>query len=144
MNLLTSLKSAGIAAGLALAIGVAPAMAAPSVTFSFGGPGPGPYFGGGPGIHLHFGDPKYFKYCLDDDGIEWGLEHKGWDHVHVIRHNHNDDWDNKVWVVAQDYKGDWYQMRVDRCTHKVDKVHLVHLHNKGPFNFNNFHFTFSF
>ena len=73
------------------------------------------------------------------------VEHRGWDNVHVIRHNHNDDFDNKVWVVAQDYKGDWYMMRVDRCSHQVDRVRRVHSHDDhGDFDFNHFHFNFSF
>jgi hypothetical protein len=139
-----SLKSAAVAAGLALAIGAggfaAPTQAA-SLTFNFGGGGMGP---GGPGVHFRFGDPRYFNYCLDDDGIENRLERRGYDNVHVIRHNHNDDYDNKVWVAAQDYRGDWYMMRVDRCTHEVDRVRRVHRHNEGDFDPNNFHFSFSF
>jgi hypothetical protein len=143
----TSLKSAAVAAGLALALAaggfVAPTQAA-SLSFNFGGGGMsmGP---GGPGVHFRFGDPRYFNYCLDDDGIENRLERRGWDHVHVIRHNHNDDYDNKVWVVAQDYRGDWYMMRVDRCSHDVDRVRRVHSHNDhGDFDPNSFHFSFSF
>lgn len=136
-----SFKSAAAAAALALAIGAgsfaAPAQAA-SLTFNFGGPGPGP------GMHFHFGDPKYFKYCLDNDGIENRLERRGWDHVHVIRHNHDDDNNNKVWVVAQDYRGDWYMMRVDRCSHQVDRVRRVHRHDEGNFDWNRFNFSFSF
>ena len=32
--------------------------------------------------------------------IDNRLEHRGYDNVHIIRHNHNDDCDNKVWVVG--------------------------------------------
>jgi hypothetical protein len=145
MALFTSIKSRAATAALALAMAAggfaAPAQAA-GITLNFGTPG---YGFGGSGIHLHFGDQGYFKYCLDDDGIINRLEHKGYDNIHIIRHNHNDDYDNKVWVVAQDWKGDWYQMRVDRCTHAVDRLHRVHKHNDhNPFDYNHFGFTFNF
>jgi hypothetical protein len=144
MALLSTIKSTVTAAALALAVGAAgvaaPAQAAPSITLNFGSPG----FGMTPGVQLHFGGPNYFKYCLNDNGIVDRLENRGYDNVHIIRHNHNDDYDNKVWVVAQNYKGDWYQMRVDRCTHKVDHIRLVHKHNNGNFDFNRFSFSFSF
>jgi hypothetical protein len=145
-----SFKSAAVGAALALAIGAggiaAPAQAA-SLSFNFGGGGMsmGPGGPGGPGMHFHYGDRRYFDYCLDDNGIERRLERRGYDNVHVIRHNHGDDSDNKVWVVAQDYRGDWYMMRVDRCSHDVDHVRRVHGHNDhGGFDPNNFHFSFSF
>jgi hypothetical protein len=140
MTLLSSLKTgltvAAVAATVAIGGAAAPAQAA-SITFGFGGfPG---------GVHLHFGDPTYYHYCLDDNGIIDRLEHRGYSNVHIIRHNHDDDFDNKVWVVAQDWHGDWYQMRVDRCTHAVDDLHLVHSHHDhGPFDYGHFNFTFNF
>ena len=142
MKLLSSLKTGLTAAAFAASVamvGAPPAQAA-SITFGFGGYGfPG-------GVHLHFGDPRYYDYCLDDDGIVARLEHRGYSHVHIIRHTHDDDFYNKVWVVAQDWHGDWYQMRVDRCTHAVDDLHLVHSHDHdhGYFDYNHFHFTFNF
>jgi hypothetical protein len=141
MALFSSIKTGAAAASLALAIAAggfaAPAQAAVSLSLQFGSPS----------MHMHFGDRQYFKYCLSDDGIEARLERRGYDNVHVIRHDNNDDYNNKVWVVAQNYKGDWYQMRVDRCTHAVDKLHLIHKHQKHEhqeFDFNRFSFTYNF
>jgi len=147
MALFTSIKSGIAATALALAMGVggfaAPAQAAGSITLNFGNPGFG--FVAPGGVTVHFGDKGYFKYCLDDDGIINRLENRGYDNVHIIRHNHNDDHSNKVWVVAQDWKGDWYQMRVDRCTHAVDHLRRVHKHNDhNPFDYNHFSFSFNF
>jgi len=135
----TGLTVTAFAASVAIGGLAAPAQAG-SITFNFGGPGP--FF---PGMHLHFGDPNYYQYCLDDDQVVERLQHRGYSHVHIIRHNHDDDYGNKVWVVAQDWHGDWYQMRVDRCTHQVDDLHLVHSHiDHGPFDYNHFGFTFNF
>ena len=137
MAIFSSIKTGAAAAAIALAVSfggaAAPAQAA-SLTFNFGSPG----------FHLHFGDPTYYKYCLDDNGIIYRLENRGYDHVHIIRHNHNDDYDNKVWVVAQDRHGNWVQMRVDRCTHAVDHLRVVHRHDSGNFDFNHFSFSFNF
>lgn len=147
MAIFNSIKTGAAAAALAIAMAAggfaAPAQAA-SITLNLGTPGGFGFVAPG-GVTVHFGDARYYKYCLDDDGIEARLEHRGYDNVHVIRHTHDDDWNNKVWVVAQDWKGDWYQMRVDRCTHAVDRLHLVHKHNDhNPFDYNHFSFSFSF
>jgi hypothetical protein len=142
MKLLSSFKTGltvAAFAAVAMAGAAVPAQAS-SITFGFGG------FGGFPsGVHLHFGDPSYYNYCLEDDGIIDRLEHRGYSYVHIIRHDHDDDFDNKVWVVGQDWHGDWYQMRVDRCTHAVDHLHLVHSHHdKGNFDYGHFSFNFNF
>ena len=44
-----------------------------------------------------------------------------------------------------DWHGDWYQMRVDRCTASVDRLHRVHRTMiSGNFDYGHFNFTFNF
>ncbi len=124
MKLLTSIKTGATAVALAASVAAAgfaaPAQAA-SITLNLGTPGF--YFPGG--VVVHFGDKDYFKYCWTDSRIITKLEQRGYDHVRIIRSNDDDDHDNKVWVIGRDDDGDWWQMRVDRCTHKVDKIHKL-------------------
>jgi hypothetical protein len=129
----------GIRAGLlAVALGgtaiagAAPAQAAVGFQLNFGGPGPGP----GPGVHLRFGMPNYFDFCLTNSQIRRELRQNGYRNVDIIRENNRTD---KVWAVGKK-RGDWFLMRVDRCTGRVDRIREVDAPDrKGHFNF-----TFSF
>ena len=121
-------------AGTALG-SVAPAQAQSNPSFGFslnfgGGPSAGPSAGPKGGIHLQFGDKNYFKYCLTNSQIERGLSNKGYRDVQIVRESRRDD---KVYVVAR--KGrDYYSMRVDRCSGKVDQVREVRRNRNGGFN----------
>lgn len=139
MTLSTTLKT-GLRAGVvALALagtaigGVAPAQAQSSAQFgfslNFGNSAPKG------GIQLHFGDRDYFKFCLSNTQIRNGLRAKGYRNIDIVRESHR--W-NQVWVVAQK-RGDWYSMRVNRCTGKVDHVREVNRNRNGSFNLS---FTF--
>jgi hypothetical protein len=139
MNLSTTLKT-GIRAGIvALALGGTALVAAPvqaaqpnfGFQLNFGNGG----FGNG-GIVLHFGDDNYFDYCLTNSQIRSALRGKGYSQVKVVKESNST---NKVWVIYRD-DGDWFQARVDRCTHKVDRVEEIYPH--GPDN--SFNLTFSF
>lgn len=139
MTLSTTLKT-GIRAGVvALALagtaigGVAPVQAQSNPSFGFS-----LNFGNGSprgGIQLHFGDRDYFKFCLSNTQIRSGLRNAGYRDVRIVRESNNT---NKVYVVAQK-RGDWYSMRVDRCTRKVDRVREIERNRNGSFNLS---FTF--
>jgi hypothetical protein len=139
MTLSTTLKNslrAGVVAvalaGTAL-VGAAPAQAQSSPNFGFSlNFGNGGGFGMGPkgGITLHFGDRNYFKYCLSNSQIRSALRDKGYRNVQIVREQNSS---NKVWAVGQK-RGDWYSMRVDRCTGKVDRVREVERRRNGTFN----------
>jgi hypothetical protein len=129
LNVLKNSIRAGV---VALAIGgtalgsIAPAQAAtPNFGFSlnFGQQAPKG------GVYLHFGDENYFDFCLTDRQIERGLRNKGYTMIRQVREENRS---NKVWYVARKH-GDWYQMRVDRCTGKVDRVREVERRSNGSF-----------
>lgn len=137
MTLSTSLKTTMRAGVVALALagtaigGIAPVQAAsaqPTFGFSlnFGGNGPKG------GIQLNFGDKDYFKWCLTNTQIKSGLRNAGYRDVRIVRESNNT---NKVYVVAQK-RGDWYSMRVDRCTRKVDRVQEIERNRNGSFTLN--------
>jgi hypothetical protein len=147
--MLQTIKTTGRAALVAVALGATaftamPAQAAePSGSFSlqFGNGGGGPkFFGhGGPGfgfgfgngngsIQLHFGDRDFFNYCLTNRQIERGLDNRGFNQVRVVKSG-----DRKVIAVGK-WSGRWYEMRVDRCTGKVDHVKRVKQRNNGAFS----------
>jgi hypothetical protein len=139
MTLSTALKT-GLRAGIvALALGGTALVAAPvqaaspnfGFQLNFGNGG----FGGG-GIVLHFGDDNYFDYCLTNSQIRSALRNKGYSYVKIVKESNNT---NKVWAIGKKY-GDWYQLRVDRCTGKVDRVEQIY--PDGPDN--SFNLTFSF
>ena len=126
-------------AGTAFA-GVAPVQAQsnPNIGFSLnfgngGGPSGGFSFGGPRGgITLHFGDRDYFRHCLTNRQITSGLRDRGYRDVRIVREENRN---NKVWVVAQKNR-DWYQMRVDRCTGKVDRIREIDRRRDGGFSLN--------
>jgi hypothetical protein len=142
MNMLQTIKTTGRAALVAAALGATaltavPVQAAePSGSFSLqfgpgsGGPmhfGEGFRFGNG-NITLHFGDRNFFKFCLTNRQIERGLERRGFDHVRIVRSG-----ERKVIAVGK-WGSRWYEMRVDRCTGKVDHVKRVKQRTNGSFS----------
>lgn len=143
MTLSTTLKTNLRAGVVALALagtaigGIAPVQAAPaSPQFGFSlNFGNGNFTGPKGGVQLNFGDRDYFKFCLSNTQIRNGLRAKGYRNVDIVRESHR--W-NQVWVVAQK-RGDWYSMRVNRCTGKVDQVREVNRNRNGSFNLS---FTF--
>lgn len=142
MTILNSLKTSGKAAVVALVLGstamvAVPAQAAsptPSFSFSFGvgngfSPAPG-------GMRLHFGDSNYFDYCMTNREIVRSLRDYGYRDVQIVKEGNQY---NKVIAIGR--KGsNWYQMRVDRCSGKVDRV--TRLERRG--NSNGFNITLSF
>jgi hypothetical protein len=135
MILLNTLKAGVVALALAgTAITAVPAQAAsPMFGFSLnllGG-------GGGGGIVLHFGDDDYWDYCLTNKQIIKALNNKGYSKVKIVKESNSS---NKVWAIGRKY-GDWYQLRVDRCTGKVDQVKQIYPEDDSGLSF---HLTFSF
>ncbi len=135
--ILSTLKAGVVALALAgTALAAAPVQATePSFGFSlnFGNVFPGP----GGGIVLHFGDNDYWDFCLTNREIIRGLNDRGYSRVKIVKESNNT---NKVWAIGRKH-GDWFQMRVDRCTHKVDQVREIHPIDR---NGNSFHLTFTF
>jgi len=144
MAILNTLKTSGKAAVVALVMGstamvALPAQAAgptPSFSFSFGvGNGFQPH----PGVQLQFGDRDYYDYCLSNRQIVRLLSGAGYRDAQVVK---EDNRHNKVIAVAR--KGsNWYQMRVDRCTGKVDRVTRLERRSPGVPN-SSFNITLSF
>ncbi|MEQ1771629.1 MAG: hypothetical protein ABL879_17515 [Devosia sp.] len=142
MTMLATFKNTGRAAAIALALGATaftamPAQAAPSSSFSLslngGGYGNGITFGNGNGsVQLHFGN-DYGYQCYTNSQVEKALGKYGFKQADVVKKLKGD----KVLVVAR-YQGTWYEMRVDKCTGKVDKVKKLKYKN------NNFSFTITF
>ena len=133
MTLSTKLKT-GLRAGVvALALGgsalmgAAPAQAAIGFNLSFGN---GPFMPG-PGVVLRFGSPNYFNYCKTNNQIRAALRSNGYSNVDIVREMNSS---NKVWAVGRKH-GVWYELRVDRCTGKVDRVSKVDRLRNGSFNF---------
>jgi hypothetical protein len=141
MTLSTSLKNSLRAGVVAIAlvgtslVGTAPAQAAVSFQLNFGTfmPGPPP----GPHVVFRFGTPDYFRYCMSDSQIFRSLRNAGYRDVDIVRHQNST---NKVWATARK-KGHWYQMRVDRCTGKVDRITQIDRYRTPNGSFN---LTFSF
>ena len=122
MILLNTLKAGVVALALAgTALAAVPAQAA-SPTFGFqlnlGGGG-----GSNGGIFLHFGDDDYFDFCWDNDQVRHALANKGYSKLKLVKESHSS---NKVWFIGRKY-GDWWLIRVDVCTGKVDvkEIHPV-------------------
>lgn len=134
--ILNTLKAGVVALALAgTALTAVPAQAA-SPTFGFslnllGGGG-----GNNGGIVLHFGDDNYFDVCFTNKQIIRGLRNAGYSQVRIVKENNSTD---KVWAIGK-RKGDWWQMRVDRCSGKVDRIKQIY--PKGGSNSFNLTFTF--
>jgi hypothetical protein len=135
--ILNTLKAGVVALALAgTALVAVPAQAAqPNFGFSlnFGNVFPGP----GGGIVLHFGDDDYWDYCLTNRQIVAALNDRGYSRVKIVKESRNS---GKVWAIGRKY-GNWYQLRIDPCTHKVDQVREIHPINNGG---NQFNLTFTF
>jgi hypothetical protein len=82
------------------------------------------------GITLHFGDDDYFDSCMTNSEIRQGLRNRGYRDVRIVRESNNS---NKVYAVGRK-NGDWYSMRVDRCTGKVDRIREIRRNSNGSFN----------
>jgi hypothetical protein len=135
MSMLTPLKAGLVALVLsATALAAVPAQAAPpnfSFSLNLGGPGFGLY-PVQPGIVLHFGDPNYYNYCLNDKQVRKLINNGDFSHAKIAKYQNKY---NKVWVIALSDDDDyWYQMRVDRCTGEVDHVQPID-YNPGNGNF---------
>lgn len=130
MMILNTLKAGVVALAIA---GSALAVPAQAATFSLnllGG-------GGNGGIVLHFGDDDYFDFCLTNKQIIAGLNNKGYSKVKIVKESNKTD---KVWAIGRK-NFHWYQMRIDRCTGKVDQVKEIYpLDNNGL----TFNLTFTF
>jgi hypothetical protein len=50
--------------------------------------------------------------------------------VRIVRESNNQ---NRVWAVGRK-GGDWYSMRVNRCTGKVDRIREIERNRNGSFN----------
>jgi hypothetical protein len=92
---------------------------------------------GGPGIVLQFGDDDYWDYCMTNKQIVYGLNDAGYSKVKIVKESNSS---NKVWAIGR-MGLKWYQMRVDRCTHKVDQVKRIYPLDNGG---NSFNLTFTF
>lgn len=130
---LTTLKTTGRAAVVALALGgvalsAMPAQAAPQVGIQLGLGG----FNGG-SFGLYFGDGNgpsdNFDYCMTDRQVRRALANQGWNNVKI-----GDDYDDSRVIVVAQYHGTWYKLRVNRCTGKVDKVQRIKKINNGNFD----------
>lgn len=82
------------------------------------------------GITLQFGDNDFFEMCRTNSQIRQALRNKGYRDVRIVRESDNS---NKVWAVGRKH-GDWFQMRVDRCTGKVDRVREIERKRNGSFS----------
>jgi len=141
MSISKFIKAGVVALSLgATAMVAMPAQAAPTFSFQFGvGNGfgfGGPTYFGQPGITLQFGDPNYYMYCLSDSQIRKALKNNGYAQVKIVKYYNSS---NRVLAVG--FKdGDWWQMRVNRCTGKVDQVQVIDQEDDGNFqlflNFN--------
>ncbi|MEO6394702.1 MAG: hypothetical protein ABIO40_02190 [Devosia sp.] len=140
MNMLNTIRTTGRAALVAVALGATafttmPAQAAPQSSFSLSLNGGGMQFNNGGNITLQFGNGDFFNYCLTNNQIEKQLRAKGFKSVEVVKKLNN----RKVLAIGR-YNGVWYEMRVDRCTGKVDKVKKLYKKNSNA----NFSFTITF
>jgi hypothetical protein len=140
MSMITTMKT-GLRAGVvALALAgtalvAVPAQAAqPTFGFSLNF---GNFGGGNGGIVLHFGDDDYWDFCRTNSQIRSALRNAGYSQVKIVKESNNT---NKVWAIGKKH-GDWYQMRVDRCTGKVDRIKEIYPIDNGG---NSFNLTFTF
>ena len=136
-HLLSTLKSTGRAAIVALTLGAsvftaAPVMAQPSFNFEFGVGSDGkPSVGFG----VNSGRPGRpdIDICLTNRQIVRGIRNEGYRDVEIVRELPR----NRVGVIARDGRV-WYSMRVNRCTGEVDRIQRLRNFRPG------FSFQFSF
>jgi hypothetical protein len=113
--ILNTLKAGVVALALAgTALAAVPVQAAsPTFGFSLNLLGGG---GNNGGVFLHFGDDDYFDFCWTDKQVAKALAKKGYSKLQLVKTSHSS---NKVWFVGR-RNGDWWLLRVDVCTGKVD------------------------
>lgn len=139
-HLMTTLKSGGRAAVVALVLGASVFAAAPvaaqsqpSFNFQFGvGPDGRPSFGVGVDSG---GDRRPFRpqVCYSDRQIVRALRDEGYRDVEIVRELPR----NRVGVVAREGRA-YYSMRVNRCTGEVDRIERIRSYRPGlslQFNF---------
>jgi hypothetical protein len=134
MAILSTLKAGVVALALAgTAITAIPAQAAtPTFGFMLN-------LGGGGGIVLNFEDEDdFFDLCLTDKQVVAAIRAKGYSRVQIVDSAGGD----RVWVIARK-NGDWWQMRVDTCSGKVDRVKEIHPINDDDDDIK-FNLTFTF
>jgi hypothetical protein len=137
MTMIETFKNTGRAAVVALALGATafaavPAQAAPSSSFSLslnGGSGNSVTFGNG-NVQLHFGDYDDYYSCLTNSQVKKGLAKYGFKQIDIVKKLKGD----RILVVAK-HGGSWYEMRVDKCSGKVDKVKKLKWKNNNQFSF---------
>jgi hypothetical protein len=130
--ILSTLKTSGRAAIVAVTLGAAmftaaPAMAQPTPSFNFsfgvGGDGkPSVGFGVNSGRDYDRGD--YF--CMSDRQIVRSLRDEGYRDIEIGR----DLGRNRVGVIAK-YGRSYYSMRVNRCTGEVDRIQKIRNFRSG-------------
>lgn len=136
-QILSTFKSSGRAAVVALVLGAAtvtamptPAMAqSPSFSFSIG------VGGGGPSFRFHSGDED-FDFCLTNGQIRRGLRAEGFRNIDIVRNLSR----NRVEVIASFGKR-WYLLRVNRCT---GEVRIIERLRRGGFPGSGFGLQFNF
>jgi hypothetical protein len=122
--ILTTLKTSGRAAIVALTLGAAmftaaPAMAQPTPEFNFS-------FGVGAdgkpsvGFGVNSGRNRGDYFCMTDRQIVRSLRDEGYRDVEIGR----DLGRNRVGVIAK-YGRSYYSMRVNRCTGEVDRIQKI-------------------
>jgi hypothetical protein len=133
--ILNTLKAGVVALALAgTALAAVPVQAAPfGFHLNLGGGG-----GGNGGIFLHFGDDDYFDFCWTDKQVAKALANKGYSKLQLVKKSNST---NKVWFVGR-RNGDWWLLRVDVCTGKVD-VKEIHPINEDDDDIH-FNLTFTF
>lgn len=139
-HLMSTLKTSGRAALVALTLGVVTLSASPAsaqaFNFQFGvGPDGKPSVGFGVNTDDdRRGGPRRGYRCLDlsDRQIERGIAREGYRDVSVVRDLPRD----RAGVVARDGRT-WYSMRVDRCTGETDRIERLRNYRSGMrFQFN--------
>ena len=135
MSMMTTVKAGLVAIALAATSMVALPAQAASFTLNLGGPG----FGFGlytvkPGITLHFGDPDYFHYCMNDKQVvKYVNRQDEFTKTKIAKYQNKY---NKVWVVTYDvYDDEWVQARVDRCDGDIDHIQPIDYNPKFPNQF---------
>lgn len=136
-HLMSTMKTSGRAALVALTLGITALTAVPASAQSFNfqfGVGPDGKPSVGFGVNDGRDDGRRVYRCLDlsDREIVRGIRREGYRDVQVVR----DLPRNRAGVIARDGRT-WYSMRVDRCTGETDRIERLRNYRPGfRFNFN--------
>ena len=134
-HLISTLKTSGRAAIVALTLGASVLAAAPaaaqSFNFQFGvGPDGKPSVGFGVDSDRGIYRPQV---CLTNRQIIRGIRNEGYRDVQIVEELPR----NRVGVIARDGRT-WYSMRVNRCTGETDRIKRIRNYRPG------FSFEFQF